>query len=119
MNSKFDKVILHNLIFGQCEAKALLRIQNINLKNLNRKSKTDLEVGEFVLIYDFLRKNRDLPKLSPRKLGPFRVSKKGNNGFYELEGLDGKKISVNREHLVPYKNSGPNRSLNGEEMLEI
>ena len=117
-NSRFDKVKIHNLLFDFIEAKSLIRIQKINEKNTKLKSKVDLEIGDYVLIYDFLRKSRHQPKLSPRKLGPFKVSRKGSNGYYQLEGLDGKIISVNREHLVPYRTLETMKNLNGEEMLE-
>lgn len=112
--SKNEKLAMHIILKEIVDAKNLLRFRRKNENCADMVSKEDLEIGDIVLVHDFLRSSRTIPKLSPRRLGPFKIVRKGRNGYYTLEGFDGRRIDANRTHLQAYRE--PKSPLRREEM---
>ena len=92
----------HNEIY-QKVTKKLLQRQNINDQiNSRFTPATDLKIGTFVLIPNFITQKGISKKLQPLRKGPYQIIAKPTDVTYKLTDLTKKEIVQHRNNLLPY-----------------
>ena len=83
--------------------KKLLQRQNINDQiNSRFTPATDLKIGTFVLIPNFITQKRIAKKLQPLRKGPYQIIAKPTDVTYKLTNSTKKEIVQHRNNLLPY-----------------
>ena len=91
----------HNEIYHKI-TKNLLKRQNINNQiNSRFKPATDLKIGTFVLIPNFIQKGIS-KNLQPLRKGPYQIIDKLTDVTYKLTDLNKKDIVQHRNNLLPF-----------------
>ena len=81
----------------------MLQRQNINNHiNLRFMPATDLKIGTFVLIPNFITQKGISKKLQPLRKGPYQIIAKPTEVTYKLTDSTKKEIVQHRNNLLPY-----------------
>ena len=81
----------------------MLQRQNINDQiNSRFKTATDLKIGTFVLIPNFITQKGISKKLQPLRKGPYQIIAKPTDVRYKLTDSTKKKSVQHRNNLLPY-----------------
>ena len=81
----------------------MLQRQNINNQIISRlKPATDLKIGTFVLIPNFITQKGISKKLQPLRKGPYQIIDKPTDVTYKSTDTNKKEILQHRNNLLPY-----------------